>query len=212
MTDADARLAALDTAIIHEAQGRRGALDPAIRRAWPAPRTAGRAFTVRCHPGDNLAIHRAVVRARPGDVLVVDAGGHLAGYWGEILAVAAQARGIAGLVIDGGCRDIQAIAELQFPVWARGTAIAGCAKLTPGWVGEPTVCGGILVRPGDLVVADADGVVAVAAEDVDATAVAAEARMGMERTMIERIRGGELTLDLFGLREVLAARGRDDAD
>ena len=211
MTDeARARLAAIDTATIHEAQSRLGALDPAIKPAWPAPRTAGRAFTVRCHPGDNLAIHRAVAVAQPGDVLVVDAGGHIAGYWGEVLAVAAQARGIAGLVIDGGCRDVEAVAALGFGMWSRGISIAGCVKATPGWIGEPIACGGIVVRTGDFIVADGDGVVAVPGEMVEATADAAEARIARERDMMERLRSGALTLDLFGLRDALARHGVDD--
>lgn len=208
--DLRARLAAIDTATIHEAQARLGALDAAIKPAWPAPRTAGRAFTARCHPGDNLAIHRAVAVAEPGDVLVVDAGGHLAGYWGEVLAVAAQARGIAGLVIDGGCRDVEAVAELGFGMWARGISIAGCVKATPGWIGEPIACGGVVVRTGDFIVADGDGVVVVPAELVESTTSAAEARVTKERHMIERLRNGELTLDLFGLRDALARHGVDD--
>lgn len=204
------RLATIDTATIHEAQSRLGALDPTIKPAWPAPRTAGRAFTVRCHPGDNLAIHRAVAVAEAGDMLVVDAGGHLAGYWGEVLAVAAQARGIAGLVIDGGCRDVEAVAELGFGMWSRGVSIAGCVKATPGWIGEPIACGGIVVRTGDFIVADGDGVVAVPAELIEATAAAADARIAKEQGMMERLRAGELTLDLFGLRDALAHHGVDD--
>jgi 4-hydroxy-4-methyl-2-oxoglutarate aldolase len=204
------RLATIDTATIHEAQSRLGALDPTIKSAWPAPRTAGRAFTVRCHPGDNLAIHRAVAVAEADDMLVVDAGGHLAGYWGEVLAVAAQARGIAGLVIDGGCRDVEAVAELGFGMWSRGVSIAGCAKATPGWIGEPIACGGIVVRTGDFIVADGDGVVAVPAELIEATAAAADARIAKEQGMMERLRAGELTLDLFGLRDALAHHGVDD--
>ena len=208
--EARERLASIDTATIHEAQSRLGALDPAIKPAWPAPRTSGRAFTVRCHPGDNLAIHRAVAVAEAGDVLVVDAGGHLAGYWGEVLAVAAQARGIAGLVIHGGCRDVEAVAELGFGMWSRGVSIAGCVKATPGWIGEPIACGGIVVRTGDFIVADRDGVVAVLAELVEATAAAAGARIAKEQGMMERLRAGELTLDLFGLRDTLSRHGVDD--
>ena len=205
-----ARLATIDTATIHEAQGRLGSLDPGIKPAWPAPRTGGRAFTVRCHPGDNLAIHRAVAVAQPGDVLVVDAGGHIGGSWGEVLTVAARARGIVGLVIDGGCRDVDAVAELGFGMWSRGVSIAGCVKSTPGWIGEPIACGGVVVRTGDFIVADRDGVVAVPAELIESTTAAAEARIAKERDMMDRLRNGELTLDLFGLREALARNGIDD--
>jgi 4-hydroxy-4-methyl-2-oxoglutarate aldolase len=204
------RLAAIDTATVHEAQGRLGALDPAIKPVWPAARLAARAFTARCHTGDNLAIHRAVAAAQHGDILVVDAGGHLAGYWGEVLCVAAQARGIVGLVIDGGCRDLEGVTALGFPIWARGVSIAGCTKLTPGAIGGSISCGGVVVETGDFVVADGDGVTIVAAGALDAALDAAELRIIKEREMMARLRAGSLTLDLLGLREVLARQGIDD--
>lgn len=208
--DSLARLASIDTATIHEAQGRMGALDPAIKPVWPSPRLAARAFTARCHPGDNLAIHRAVAAAEPGDVLVVDAGGHVAGYWGEILCVAAQSRGIVGLVIDGGCRDLEGVRARGFPIWARGVSIAGCTKVTPGWIGGPISCGGVAVETGDLVVADGDGVAVVGARVLDATLDAAEERLEKERELMVRLRDGELTIDLLGLREILVRHGIDD--
>jgi 4-hydroxy-4-methyl-2-oxoglutarate aldolase len=202
------RLAAIDSATLHEAQGRLGAVDPAIKPVWPAPRLAARAFTAHCHAGDNLAIHRAVAAAEPGDVLVVDAGGHVAGYWGEILCVAAQARGIAGLIIDGGCRDLEGVTALGFPIWARGVSIAGCVKVTPGTIGEPIVLGGILVRTGDFVVADTDGVAIVTAEALDGALDASERRLAKERDMMASLRAGALTLDLLGLRGHLPGAGR----
>ena len=204
------RFAALDTATTHEASGRRGAVDPAIKPVWPAPRTVGRAFTAACHPGDNLAIHRAVALAGEGDILVVDAGGHLGGYWGEILTVAALSRGIAALVLDGGCRDLEGIERRRFPVWARGVYVAGCEKQAPGTVTQPIVCGGVAVSQGDIVVADRDGVVIVTAESAEATLAAAERRAAHEQETIERVRAGELTLDLLGLRPSLDARQIDD--
>lgn len=200
MSDTLARLAALGSATLHEAQGRTGALDPAIKPVWDAPALAARALTVRCHPGDNLAIHRAVAIAAPGDVLLVDAGSHIAGYWGEILTVAAQARGIAGLVIDGGCRDVTPTAGRGFGVWARGISIQGCTKYVPGWVSTEIAVGGVVARTGDFVVADRDGVVVVAADAVDATIAAAQRREAREREIMERLEGGALTLDLMDLR------------
>ena len=203
------RLGAIGSATIHEAQGQSGAVDPAIKPVWPAPRLAARAFTARCHARDNLAVHRAVAAAEPGDALVVDAGGHVAGYWGEILSVAAQSRGIVGLVIDGGCRDLEDVMALRFPIWARGVSIAGCAKLQPGSIGEPVRCGGVVVRTGDFVVADADGVVIVAAAMLEEALDAAEQRIARERDMMARLREGALTLDLLGLRETLVELGLD---
>src|SRR5689334_21631301 len=125
-----AAFAALDAATVHEAYGRRGDLSGRIRPIQQGAKVAGRAVTAVVHPGDNRAIHRAVLAAGEGDVLVVDAAGHVAGYWGEILAVAAQARGIAGLVIDGGVRDTAALRARGFPVWAVGTSVHGTVKVT----------------------------------------------------------------------------------
>ena len=199
--------AALETATVHEAQGRQGAMDPGLKPVWPGPRIAGLALTARCHPGDNLAVHRAVAHASPGDVLVVDAGGHLGGYWGELLTVAALVRGVAALVIDGGCRDAEGIERRGFPVWARGVHVLGCVKATPGTVGEPIICGGVTVRTGDVVVADRDGVVVVPAVEAGATLEAARERERHERHVVERLRAGELTLDLLRLRGALLDDG-----
>jgi 4-hydroxy-4-methyl-2-oxoglutarate aldolase len=204
-----AKVAALGSATIHEAQQRTGALDPAIRAVWDAPPMAGYAYTVRCHPGDNLAVHRAVAAASPGDVLLVDAGGHVAGYWGEILTVAAQARGIAGLVIDGGCRDVMATSIRGFGVWARGVSVQGCTKLVPGWIGEEIGVGGVVARAGDMVVADRDGVVLVRAGEIATVVAAADAREQREQDYMRRLAAGELTLDLLGLRDHLPVGERN---
>ena len=198
-----AQLGQFDPATLHQAGGRIGALDPAIKPIWPEASVSGRAFTARCHPGDNLAIHRAVAAAQPGDVLVVDAGGDVEGYWGEVLAASAQGRGILGLVIDGGCRDAVALQRRGFPVWSRGVSIRGCVKVTPGTVGEPIVCGGILVRTGDYVVGDRDGVVVIPRERAAEVLEAARQRVDKEAAMMKRLEAGELTLDLLGLRAIV---------
>lgn len=202
-----AQLAEIDSATLHEAAGRIGALDPSLKPLWPEATVVGRAFTARCHPGDNLAIHRAVAEARPGDVLVVDAGGHLGGYWGEVLGVSALARGVRGLVIDGGVRDAAALQRRGFPVWARGVSIQGMVKVSPGTIGERVVCGGVEVRPGDWIVGDRDGVVAIPRERVRATLDAARQRVAKETKLMAHLAQGELTLDLLDLREVLRQNG-----
>ncbi len=198
-----AQLGEFDPATLHEAGGRIGAVDHAIKPMAAGSGVAGRAFTARCHPGDNLAIHRAVAAAEPGDVLVVDAGGHVAGYWGEVLAVAAQARGIQALIIDGGVRDSVAQRRRGFPVWARGVSILGTVKVTPGAVGEPITCGGVPVRTGDYVIADDDGVVVIPHERAAEVIEAARQRVEKEADLMERLAAGELTLDLLKLRDIL---------
>ena len=200
-------LAQLDSATLYEAAGREGALHFAIKPVWASGTAAGPALTVRCHPGDNLALHRAVAQAEPGDVLVVDAAGDVGGYWGEVLTAAAQARGVRALVIDGGVRDSAALRRRGFPAWARGVGIRGCVKATPGVVGEPITCGGVAVRTGDFVVGDADGVVVIAQERAADVLQAAKRRVEEEARLMGRLQGGELTLDLLGLREVLHADG-----
>ena len=190
----------LGAATVYEAAGAEGGLDPGIRPVWRGARVCGVALPVQCSPGDNLAIHLAVEAAEPGVVLVVDARGHLAGYWGEVLAVAGQARGVAGLVVDGGVRDSEGLERLGFPVFARGLSILRTVKHEPGRVAEPSVVGGVPVRSGDVVVADADGVVVVRRERLADVVEASRARVAREDRVMERLRAGELTLDLLGLR------------
>jgi 4-hydroxy-4-methyl-2-oxoglutarate aldolase len=190
----------LGSATVYEAAGAEGALDPAIAPVWPGARVCGPALPVQCSPGDNLAIHLALEAAAAGVVLVVDAHAHLAGYCGEVLAVGAQARGVLGLVIDGGVRDSDALERLRFPVFARGRSIARTVKHEPGRVGQPVVAGGALVRPGDVVVADGDGAVVVRAERLTEVLEASRARVAKEDQVMSRLRAGELTLDLLGLR------------
>lgn len=195
-------LSGLSAATVHEAYGGRGALPSAIKPVHPRLRVCGPAFTVDCPPGDNLWLHRAIYAAGPGDVLVADTRGHTeAGYWGEILSHAAVARQLGGLVIAGGVRDIEEISALGFPVFAANVCLRGTVKdpQADGQLGEPIRIGDVAVRNGDAVIGDADGVVIVAAEDVEAAAVSALARLAAERDMVERLRSGESTLGILGL-------------
>jgi 4-hydroxy-4-methyl-2-oxoglutarate aldolase len=193
------RFRVLDAAAVHEAYGRRGNLSPDIRPIQQGVRIAGRAVTAQVQPGDNRAIHHAVLAGGPGDILVVAAGGHIAGYWGEILAVAAQSRGILGLVIDGGCRDIAALRARNFPVWAAGVSVHGTVKVQRGLGDVPIAVGGVVVNPGDYILADDDGVVAVQAADLTTVVEAAEARAAKEERWMAEILEGANTLDLFNI-------------
>ena len=193
-------LAEFGTATIYEASGLDCALDPALRPIYAGARLVGRALPVRTHPADNLPLHLALEQANPGDVLVVDGRAELCGYWGEVLAVAAQARGVAGLVIDGGVRDIVEQEQLGFPVFSRGICVRRTGKAHRGIVGSPLIVAGVLVQPGDAVVADEDGVVVLPAEAIAPTLEASRARIAKEAAIMERLRAGELTLDLYGFR------------
>lgn len=175
-------------------------MDPRIKPAWPGARLAAPAFTVRCAPGDNLAVHVAAAQAPSGNALVVDATADPArGYWGEVLTTAAEARGLSGLVIDGGVRDVKALSEHGFPVFSALVALPGASKDAGGEVAVPVVVGGVDVAPGDWVVGDADGVVVVPAEDLDHVLAAAAERVEREQRMFEDLRAGRTTLDLLGL-------------
>jgi 4-hydroxy-4-methyl-2-oxoglutarate aldolase len=171
-----------------------------IRPAWPGAEVAGPAVPVRCTPGDNLAIHVGVVRAGPGSVLVVDVGDEPElGYWGEVLTTAAEARGIAGLVIDGCVRDVDALAAHGFSVFSAGIALTGATKNRAGSVGHPVVAGEVHVDPGDWIVADADGVVVVPHATLAEVRTAARARTEKEADLFRRLRAGDTTIDLLGL-------------
>ncbi|HZO37064.1 MAG TPA: RraA family protein [Solirubrobacteraceae bacterium] len=198
-------LEGLDAATVHEAYGRRGALPSAIRPVDPRFRVCGPAFTVDCPPIDNLWIHHALYEAGPGSVLVVDTrGGREAGYWGEILSVAAVARGLGGLVIDGGVRDVDRLIDIGLPIFAAGVCLRGTGKDpdADGRLGEPVVIGTTLVRTGDVVVGDRDGVVVVATEDADAVADAARERLRKEEDVMTQLRAGATTLEIYGLPQV----------
>lgn len=191
--------AQLGAATLYEASGLPCALDPGIRAVWPGARVAGPAFTVRCHPGDNLAIHYALHRAPPGVILVVDVGGHLAGYWGEVLTIAAMSRGVRGLVIDGGVRDTEAIGRLGFPAFARGVAVYRTAKHERGEVEVALTVGGVHIAPGDIVVADSDGVIALPRIQCARIVALGQERENNEQIYMQRLRQGETTMDIYRL-------------
>lgn len=197
-------MAGFGTATLHEAAGRIGALPGAIAPLDRRMRLRGRALPVFSPAGDNLAVHRAIALAQPGDVLVVSHGGTLShGPFGDILALAAQARGIAGVVIDGAVRDSDSLVAMNFPVFARGCSIQGTIKRDPGTVGVPVLIGTVAIHPGDVVIGDADGVVILPAGQLAAIHAASIDRLAAEADMRERIANGELTLDFLGLRKLL---------
>jgi 4-hydroxy-4-methyl-2-oxoglutarate aldolase len=177
----------------------RFAVDPAIRASWSGARVAGVAFTVQGAGGDNLALHRGIYAAPAGSVLVADVGGAAHGHWGEVLAVAAQVRGIVGLVLDGGVRDHDEQRDLGFPVFSRNDSIVGTRKLFDGEHGTAVTIGGVRVRTGDFVVGDADGVVIIPAWLATEIAERADARVRTELDYLARLRAGASTLDLYHL-------------
>ncbi|RKS68264.1 4-hydroxy-4-methyl-2-oxoglutarate aldolase [Actinomadura pelletieri DSM 43383] len=193
-------LLAMGTATLFEAARLDCDLDPELRPVWPGARLCGAALPVLAADGDNLPLHWALEQAAPGDVLVVDAGGSRCGFWGEVLSVAAQARGVRGLVIDGGVRDTAQLEQLGFAAFSSSIAIRGTRKAWRGTVGEPITVRGRPVRRGDLVVADQDGIVVLPAERVDDIVEAARARVEKEEAYMDRLRSGELTLDIYALR------------
>jgi 4-hydroxy-4-methyl-2-oxoglutarate aldolase len=192
------------TATLHEAAGRRGALPSAIKPVELTMQLCGPAFTVHCPPLSNLQIHHALYLASPGDVLVVHVSGATeAGYWGDILNEAAMDRGLGGLVIDGGVRDTAGLARASFPVFSHGVCIRGTDKdhAALAWLEEPVRLGEVIVKPGDLVVGDRDGVVVLPASEVPSILHAAQLREADEARKIELIRRGARTIDLYGFAE-----------
>lgn len=187
-------------ATLYEAAKLPCACDPGLRAAWPGAKVAGPAFTVRGIGGDNLALHNAVLAAPAGSVLVVDLQGAAYGHWGEVLAVAAQHRGIAGLIVDGGVRDSEEMAAMDFPVFSRCVTVVGTVKDYPGDMRSPVRVGGIVVHTGDLVVGDADGVVVLPQDSAAAINSRADQRVADEQRIIADIRAGKTTLELYKLR------------
>ena len=195
----------LGAATLHEAAGRIGALPSAIKPVAPEMQIAGPAFTVHVPAGDNLWIHRALYQAAPGDVLVVStSGGTEWGYWGDILNEAALARGLGGLVIDGGVRDVAGLATMAFPVFSNGICLNGTIKgfEATAWLRQPIQMGQAAVRQGDLVVGDRDGVVVLPSDCVADALVGGAQREQDESEKIRRIRAGERTIDIYGFGEI----------
>ena len=198
-------LSRLGSATVYEAQGAIGALDSGMKPLDSASRLAGPALTVDTWPADNLMLHYALLKAKPGDVLVVDAKAFIeAGPWGDVLTAAAMKVGVSGLVINGAVRDAAMIVDSGFPVFCRGLSIKGTTKHQPGRVNVPVCIGGVVIHPGDIVVGDRDGVAIVAADSVDATLAAAEAREAKENGFRAAINEGQMTVDLLGLRATFA--------
>lgn len=194
------RLLVFDPATLYESAGKIGMVDPRIRPAWPGARICGVALTVESPPGDNLMLHQAVAIASPGAVIVANTGEELLrGAWGEILTVAAQARHLSGLVIDGAVRDIEAITSRAFPVFSRGMAIGACTKQKLGKLNATIQFGGVLVRPGDVVFGNADGLVVLEQKRIDQIYDAAVKRQQEEAEMMEQLCLGKTTLELLGL-------------
>lgn len=198
----------LGAATVYEAQGAHGALDGGLKPLDPSSRLVGPALTVDIRPADNLMLHYALLKAKPGDVLVVDAKGFMeAGPWGDVLTEAAMARGVAGLVIHGAVRDAEAIVRMGFPVFSRGLSIKGTGKHQPGRLNVPVCIGDAVVRPGDIVVGDRDGLVMVERDAVDRVLASALAREEKEAGFRRAIASGSSTAELLGLTDTLHRLG-----
>jgi 4-hydroxy-4-methyl-2-oxoglutarate aldolase len=203
-----ARLGEYGVATVHEAQGRTGLMKPYMRPIYPSARAAGSAVTVSCHPGDNIMIHAALEFVQPGDILVVTTTSESTdGMFGDLLGFSCQANGVVGLVIEAGVRDVTDLTAMNFPIWSRAISAQGTVKATPGHVNVPIHCAGAIVNPGDVIVADMDGVVVVPRADALEVSGLSSERVAKEQKSRERLRNKELGVNMYGLKAKLLELG-----